>query len=381
MTVNVLFITAYNGIGGGETMQLNLMRALDHSQYRLHLLTPRRGAFQEAAEALGVTVHAIRYRGTTTAFIPGLWSRFPIVGRLRVLLHEEHIQVVISDYHSLPFIIPAAKSLVIPVIWLTIGWWFPIHRWQRTFFAQRIQRIIAVSSAIKEKLLGDPPVISPDCIQVILPGVDPDFYHPGIDGSTIRERIGVGPETPLVALVARFQNVKGHEYFLEAARHILDAVPDAHFAVAGENVFEVSGDEAYKRRILQMAQSEARLRERVSYLGFIPGAREVYAAADVMVCSSWFESLGMAALESMSMQRPIVSTNVGGPLETIIDGVTGFLVPPRDPNAIAERVITLLNNPALRQQMGIAGREHVIEHFSVQRFAAAIAEVVESLTR
>ncbi len=381
MPTNVLFITTYNGIGGGETMQLNLMREFDPRRYRLHLLTPRRGAFQEAAEALGVSTHTVPYRGTARFFIPALWARFPIVGHLCSRLEQEAIQVVISDYHSLPFIIPAAESLGIPVIWLTIGWWFPIFRWQRSFFQHRIQRITAMSSAIKERLLGSPPVIPPDCVDVILPGVDPAIYHPGIDGSPIRTRLAIDPDVPLVAMVARFQNVKGHEYFLEAARHILDVVPDARFAVAGENVFGVSSDEAYKQRILEIARSDARLRERVTYLGFIPGAREVYAAADVVVCSSWFESLGMVALEAMAMQRPIVSTNVGGPAETIIDGVTGFLVPPYDGKAVAERIVTLLQNPTLRQQMGAAGRAHILAHFTVQRYAADIGTVIDQVAK
>jgi glycosyltransferase involved in cell wall biosynthesis len=211
-----------------------------------------------------------------------------------------------------------------------------------------------------------------------MPGVDPAVHHPDIDGSLVRAKIGIGPDVPLVAMVARFQNVKGHEYFLEAARHVLAAVPEAHFAVAGDNIFAVSKDETYKRRILHMAQSDPVLRERVTYLGFWPG-QEVIAAADVVVCSSWFESLSMVTLESMAMQRPIVSTRVGGPAETVLDGVTGFLVPPRDSQAIAERVIALLRNPALRQQMGNAGRAHVLAHFTAQRYADAVSAVIDQL--
>ncbi len=380
LTTNLLFITAYNGIGGGETVQLNLMRALAPGRYHVHLLTPRHGDFQKAAAELGITTHTLPYRGTTTVFVPALWAATPVVGKLRSLLERETIHVIISDYHSLPFVVPAANVLGIPVIWFALGWWFPIYPWQRAFFQHRIQRIIADSSAVKERLLGERPPIPPDCIDVILPGVDPAVYTPDVDGSAIRERIGIVEDTPLVAMVARFQNVKGHEYFLEAARHVLEVVPDAHFAVAGENVFDVSRDEAYKRRILQIAQNDPLLRERVTYLGFVPGAREVYAAADVIVCSSWFESLGMVALECMAMGRPIVSTNVGGPAETIVDGVTGFLVPPRNSKAIAERVVPLLQNPALRRQMGIDGRAHVQQHFTVRRFADRISEIVDQLT-
>jgi glycosyltransferase involved in cell wall biosynthesis len=375
----LLFLTTYTGIGGGESLQLNLMRALDRTRYDLHLLTPRSGAFPDAAAVLGVRTHVIPYRGTSTFFVPSLWARLPIVGQMRSFLRDQAINAILSDYHSLPFIVPAAESLGIQVIWNAMGWWFPIYPWQRDFFRRHISRILAITDAVKERLLHTPPVLPPACIDVLIPGVDPAVHRPDIDGSPVRAQIGIGPDVPLVAMVARFQNVKGHEYFLEAARHVLTAVPEARFAVAGENVFAVSKDETYKRRILHLAQSDPLLRERVTYLGFWPDAREVIAAADVMVCSSWFESLSMVALESMAMQRPIVSTRVGGPAETVLDGVTGFLVPPRDSQAIAERVIALLHDPSLRQQMGNAGRAHVQEHFSVQRYADAISAIIDRL--
>jgi glycosyltransferase involved in cell wall biosynthesis len=375
---NVLFLTTYTGIGGGESLQLNLMRALTE-RYTLHLLTPREGAFPEKAAELGVKTHVIAYRGTSTFFVPALWSKFPITAKLRNFLHDQQIQVVMSDYHTLPFLIPAAQSLNIPVIWNAMGWWFPIYPWQRQFFEQRIQKIIAITGAVKDRLLHNPPVISPSRIDVLIPGVDPAVHHPGVDGSPVRAKLGIGPEIPLVAMVARFQNVKGHEYFLEAARYILAEMPEVRFAVAGENVFAVSKDETYKQSILQMVQNDPLLKDRVTYLGFWPDAREVLAAADVMVCSSWFESLSMVALESMSMERPIVSTSVGGPTETLIDGVTGYLVPPRDSSAIANRVVKLLKDPVLRQQMGKAGRAHVTEHFSAASYAAKISAMIDQL--
>lgn len=381
MTADILFLTSYTGIGGGETLQLNLMRSMEQGQepgrFRLHLLTPRLGPFPQAAASLGIATHVIPYRGTTTYFVPWLWARLPIVGKLRTFLYEQSIRAILSDYHSLPFIVPAAESLGIPVIWNAMGWWFPIYRWQQAFFQHQIQRIIAITGAVKDKLLGNPPVIPPDCIDVLIPGVDPSVHHPDIDGTPVRQKLQIGPDVPLVAMVARFQNVKGHEYFLQAAQQILKDVPDARFAVAGENVFAVSKDEKYKQSILKTVESDSLLRERVTYLGFWPDAREVIAAADVMVCSSWFESLSMVALESMAMQRPIVSTSVGGPAETVADGVTGYLVPPRDSRAIADKVIKLLGDPALRMQMGSAGRAHVLANFTAQRYAAGIGKVID----
>lgn len=379
MTTNLLFITIYSGIGGGETLQLNLMRALPRAKYGLHVLTPSTGAFPEAAVALGAHSHVIRFRGTTTVFVPRVWSKFPIVYKLHALLRKESIQAVLSDYHSLPFVVPAAHSLGIPVIWNAMGWWFPIYPWQRDFFENHIDRIIAITGAVKQGLVRNPPVITPESIEVIIPGVDTDLHHPGVDGSPVREKIGISATTPLISMVARFQNVKGHEYFIEAARYILKEIPNAHFAVAGENVFAVSKDELYKQRILQMVQNDPLLRERIHYLGFWPDSREVIAAADVMICSSWFESLSMVALETMSMERPIVSTNVGGPAETVIDGYTGYLVPPRNSQALAERAIMLLKDPAMRLTIGKAARKHVIENFSAHRYADRISAVIDEL--
>jgi glycosyltransferase involved in cell wall biosynthesis len=377
---DVLFATTYTGIGGGESLQLNLMRALDQTRYRLHLLTPGPGAFPDAAAARGVHTHHIPFRGASTFFVPALWARFPVVAKLRALLRAQRIRAVLSDYHSLPVIVPAAEAMGVPVIWNAMGWWFPIHPWQRRFFRERVTRIIAISSAVRDGLLGSPPRLPPECIAVSIPGVDTDLHRPGaVDGAPVRAHLGISPDVPLVAMIARFQNVKGHEYFLEAARRVLAAIPAARFAVAGENVFAVSRDEAYKQSILGAVQSDPLLRARVTYLGFWPDSREVIAAADVMVCSSWFESLSMVALESMAMATPIVSTRVGGPAETMIDGETGYLVPPRDAAAIAERVIVLLRDPGLRARIGAAGRARVEAHFSAARYAEAMSTLIDQV--
>ncbi|MFQ3536981.1 MAG: glycosyltransferase family 4 protein [Aggregatilineales bacterium] len=378
--LNLLFITTYTGIGGGESLTLNLMGALETTRFRLHLLTPRPGKFPQAAARLGVQTHTLAFRGASTFFLPALWARFPIVVKLRTFLRQHAIRAIISDYHSLPFIVPAARALKVPVIWHAMGWWFPIHAWQRRFFSQELSCIVAISSAVKEKLLGAPPKLPPELISVHIPGVDTAQHQPeAVSGGPVRAHMHISPETPLVGLIARFQDVKGHDDFLDAAKLIRRAVPNARFAVAGENVFAVSKDEAYKQRILARVRQDAELREAVAFLGFWPDSREVIAASDVMVCSSWFESLGMVALESMAMGRPIVSTRVGGPSETVLDGETGYLVPPRQPEALAERVIALLRDPERRKAFGERGAAHVRHNFSAQRHAADITALIDAL--
>jgi len=97
------------------------------------------------------------------------------------------------------------------------------------------------------------------------------------------------------------------------------------------------------------------------------------------VCSSRFESLGMVVIEAMAMGRVVVSTRVGGPSETVIDGQTGYLVKAGDSAAFADRVLMLLNNPTLRAQIGTAARRHVESALSVARYADQFVGVVDTL--
>ncbi|HEX3051179.1 MAG TPA: glycosyltransferase family 4 protein [Aggregatilineaceae bacterium] len=377
----LLFISAYTGLGGGESVQLNLMAALDPARFDLHLVCPRDGQLPDAARKHGVTVHILPYRGITTWFVPALWMRFPISRKLARLLTDLHIDAIHSDYHSLPFAVAAGRLAGhVPVIWNAMGWWFPAKPWQTHFFRDQVTQIIAITRAVRDRWLGDPPFMSPASIKVIVPGVDPAYYYPEADdGSAVRAKLGIGPDVPLVALIARFQQVKGHDIFQEMVRRVHAVLPNVHFAVAGENVFGVSKDETYKHQILETAQTDPVLRECLTYLGFWEDARQVIAAADVMVCPSRFESLGMVHLESMAMATPVVSMNNGGPQETVVDGTTGFLVPPEDPAALANAVITLLRDPARRAQMGQAGRAHVLAGFTAEGYARQFSDLVESL--
>ncbi len=183
-----------------------------------------------------------------------------------------------------------------------------------------------------------------------------------------------------MALIARFQDVKGHDVFQDMARQVVRIIPEAHFVVAGENT-QTSADNEYKTRVLQTAASDPLLKSRLHYLGFRADSERVIAAADVVVCSSHFESYGMVNIEAMASGKPVVSTNKGGPSETVADGVTGYLVPPGDAAGLAVHVIALLENVALRRRMGLAGRARVEELFSVKAMAAQYAQVVERMLK
>ena len=376
---NLMFVSSYTGLGGGETIQLNLFEALSTGRYQLHLVVPGEGQFAKGARQLGVQVHILPFRGATTWFVPAIWTRLPAARQLHALVNRLDIDALVSNYHALPFAAAAGKAARVPVVWYSIGWWFPVRPWQRGFFRRDVTQIAAASASVRDRWLSHSPVVPPDRVPVIFPGVNPDTFHPGMDGAPIRERLGIGPDVPLVVMLARFQHVKGHDVFQAMIQHVHAQVPEARFAVAGENVFGVRKDEQYKLAMLTHARQDSVLSRTLTYLGFYEDPRPVVAAADVVVCPSRFESLGMVHLEAMAMARPVVSMNNGGPAETIRDGETGLLVPPEDPAALAERVVRLLRDPALRARMGEAGREHILANFTADQFAARFAQLIDHL--
>ena len=375
MARNLLFVSSYRDLGGGETALLTLAQQLDKSRWRPHLLVAGAGQLSAAWESAGWPVHFTPWRNASVYFVPALWARLQASRRMERLLRSGDFAAVHGDYHSLPCLLPAARRAGIPLLWTCSGWWFRPRPWQYAFFRQPAATF-ASSRAIRDGFLGRPPFMSPESIELLPLGVDGERFRPRTDVAQIRAELELAPETPLVLMLARFQAVKGHQVFQAMARLIARDMPSARLLVAGDNPHSAA-DRRYRARILDRARQDPLLRERLRYPGFRADTERILAAADVVVCASDFESVGMVNLEAMACARPVVSTRRGGPAETVIDGETGYLVPPGDAAALAARVLQLLRDPALRQRMGAAGRVHVLRHFSAAANARKFQRVLE----
>jgi glycosyltransferase involved in cell wall biosynthesis len=380
--VRALFFSSYTGLGGGETSLLALLGAIDRSRIEPLLLCPREGRLTEAARQLDVTVRVVSWRGAPVWFVPSIWERVPAVARIVACVRELEPSVLHSEFHALPYAAAAARRRRLPLVFTCYGWWFRPRIWQRRFYNERVASMLAISDAVRSGFLGSPAVINPEHVQIVPLGVDVARFRPRPgDRQAIRARFGLPTDRPLVTLVARFQNVKGHHVLLDMARHVLRSAGNVLFAVAGENAFGGSADERYRQRILETAGADPVLRDGVRYLGWIPNTEELIAASDVVVCTSLFESFGMVHIEAMACEVPVVSTNVGGPAETVVDGQTGFLVPPSRPGLLAARVLELLADADKRRAFGRAGRKRVIERFSIEQYAATMTEVLVRAAR
>lgn len=375
----ILFSSWYTGLGGGETELLTLARSLDAEKYETQLLLPRDGQLGESWRAAGGRAHTLPYRGASTWFLPAIWARFPVVSHLADLLRRERIDLVQSDYHTLPLIAPAARQAGLPLLWTAHGWWFRPKPWQRAFF--RKIPAVARSAAIRDGFLGRPPFMPPERLPVVYSGVDTQRFQPGLDGASLRRELGISADARVVAMAARFQRVKGHHTFQALATRVLRELPGTRFVIAGDDVFGVAADRRYRDEILARVRANADLRERLHYIGFKINIEQVYAAADVFVCPSAFESYGVANLEAMACGLPVVSTRRGGPAETVVDGETGYFVDTRDIEALTAAVTRLLRDDALRRRMGEAGRQRVLSHFSPAAAADAYSRLYDDLLR
>lgn len=203
---------------------------------------------------------------------------------------------------------------------------------------------------------------------VIRNGIDEAALHehacvPG----TLKRGLGIPADAPFLLNIAKLRAPKGHEFLLRAMRMIADARPAARLAIAGGE-----GDAGQRVRDLRR---QLGLEEHVRLLGFRNDAAAWLKDADLFVLSSVREGLPIALLEAMALGVPSVVTDVGGCGEAVRHGVDGLIVPPRDPAALADAVLRLLDDPELRGRMGAAAASRAAESFGIEGTARRYLDV------
>ena len=192
-------------------------------------------------------------------------------------------------------------------------------------------------------------------------GVDLDRFAPGTidpkDRLAVRDELGAGPDTIVVGIVGRMVAEKGYPELFEAAARL-----DGRYVVAA-----IGPDDPAKPDALTAAQRDAAVRAGVVFLGQRDDVERLYAAMDVFVLPSHREGFPRAAMEAAATGLPIVATDVRGCRQVVVDGVTGLLVPVRDPERLAAAISSLGEDPALRCRMGVAAARRARESFDERR--------------
>jgi glycosyltransferase involved in cell wall biosynthesis len=199
-------------------------------------------------------------------------------------------------------------------------------------------------------------------------GTKPLIVYPGVAIPTVRETRESGEIR--IGVAARLAPVKGISFFVDAMKSVAQSVPQLRAEIAGDGPERTSLENQVRARELEQT---------VTFAGWVDDISQTMRGWDIYVQPSLAEGLGISALEAMACGIPVVASNVGGLKEIIVDGVTGFLVPPGDARALAETIWLLTTDAALRASMGNAARARVIEHFNLERESHAIRTVYERL--
>jgi len=243
-----------------------------------------------------------------------------------------------------------------------------------------VDRLIAQCPTEQAELVDDYGAL-PARVVVIPSAVDVDAYQP-VPRDEARRRIDLATEDPVVVYVGRLLPRKDVRNVVRALALLRErGGPPARLLVVGGESEEPDPTATPELGELQRLAIALRVADRVHFTGQRPTStlRDYYSAGDVAVTTPWYEPFGLTPLEAMACGRPVVGSAVGGITFTVQDGVTGYLVPPRDPAALAGRLEQLLTQPALRARMGRAARARVEREFTWETVACRTATLYETL--
>lgn len=212
---------------------------------------------------------------------------------------------------------------------------FPIKNRCKYHWADRI---IAISNGVKNVLLSDG--IPEEKISVVHSGVDLNRFDK-VEGSYLYRELGIQKGQPVVGIVAALAPHKDHRNFLKAARLVKKEIPDSVFAIVGAG--------RLKKDLTDFADSLG-LSGSTIFTGFRNDVPELLSIFSLFVLSSYLEGLGTSLVDAMASGLPIVATNVGGIPEVVADGLNGYIVPPRDHQRLAEKIIRILKDEDLKKK-------------------------------
>jgi len=242
-------------------------------------------------------------------------------------------------------------------------------------FSRLVDRIITISDVVHRNLIDKG--IAPSKLLRIDDGIDPARLTQQTPAETLRREWGVPNDAPVIGVVGNVKQWKGQETLVRALVHLKAGFPALRCFIVG-----TVSDPPYKERIDQVIEKH-QLKDMVIFTGYQKRPSDLMATFDVCVHTSVApEPFGIVLLEAMGKAKPVIATNIGGPVEILVDGKTGFLTEPGDDRQLAEKLAILLGDRALRQQMGEQARVRMNERYAIslnlRKIEALYAELLKS---
>ncbi len=362
-----------------------LMRAQLEAGFDVHLAC-RPGAYLDALGQEGFTVHPIPFERSYD-----LLAHWRAARALRKLLRREPFTVVHAHTPIASLIARrVARRCRVPVVLYTAhGFYFhdamaprarrfhiALERWgQRHADFLFTQSREDLETAVRE---GIAPAAR---ARAIGNGVDIDRFRQwrfsAEERAATRAELGLAPDAgPIVMMIGRLVREKGYFEFLEAFARAREELPAARAVLIGEAL--ASDHDASAAEIFARAEALG-LKDSVIFTGARRDIPRLLAIADVYCLPSWREGMPRSIIEAMAMTLPVVTTDIRGCREEVVDGETGRIVPARDSAALAGALLELLRDEALRRQMGAAARRRAVQLYDERKVIAAQMEVMQRL--
>ena len=361
----ILHTCEWAGSGGAETILLDLASHLDGSRFRSLALLPEHGWLREKLQERGIPT----FLAKSTAWYDGR-----LLAAMTRLIRREKVDLIHSTLPGQNFYSCLAGRLTRCKTIVTYQSAFDFYAARQPreaiklwFVRHSAAAVVAVTDHIRARLtdLGFPAgktVRIYNC-------VNPNRFSAS-EGGRLRKELGCPAGTKLIGMVANLSKWKGYEFFIQAARDVVDAMPDTRFVAVGEL------DHGIAEQLSQLVQ-QLSLQDRFFFLGFREDVPEILADLDVFVLSSLSEGLPLAVLEAMAAGKPVVVTRSGGPQEFVEDGRTGLLVPPADASVLAAKIVELLCDPEQAAAMGRSARTKIYRDFTLEKMVGDYERLYE----
>ena len=354
--LRVVQLLATGTNGGAQESVVSTVLRLDPSRHETHVISLSHGSTMARLQRLGYATEVIeepsderaaelladRLIELSAQVLHAHMYRAEVVGVAALDIVEQrtgHRPYMVSTVHSSRFRSPADRELLERI-------------------TPKINRLIAVSDAIVEKLVAEGRDTT--AISRVYNGVDLERFDEATGGEAIRAELDIPADAPLAVVVGRLEPEKGHPTLIEAWPVVHHHFPSAHLLVVGE------GSERDRLEGLAAAHLRAEICcASVHFLGRREDVPQILAAANVVVMPSYREAQGLAIVEALAANRPVIASNVGGIPEMIRSGENGMLVPSQDPSALASAIGLLFRDRALATRLAHAGHALVHEKFCV----------------
>ena len=400
--IGVLFVEYMDAVVTRQSIHAALMRSFDPGRVACHVAynrtapellsrTPGGTAPLEALEALpGVTLHPVELgpapgTGSPLALAArALLATAPALrGGMRMAAEiERHRIGVIHCAENARSAVYAhwlarrtGAKMVVHLHALYGDWINPLAR--RAI--QQADGVITVSRWAEDHARRHG--VAGDRIFTVYNGIDTDMFDPAVvDGAPVRREFGIDGRTSLLVSIGGLRPTKGQALLLHALHRVVRTHPDTHLLIVGTEDAVLDTPRGVYTEGLRSLARELGLSDRVTFTGARRDVRNLLAAADIFTLPAFEETFGLVFVEAMAMQTPVVAASSGGVPEVVVDGETGLLAAPDDPGQLAAHIVALLDAPARRREMGIAGRRRACARFTVARMANSAEDVYRAVS-